>query len=138
MQQEKNFFIAVPNITKIRVLLYPGSWISAKIQIVRCLTKLWCLNNCSRNKGGRHKKKTGIASSLFIPCGGVDWNWTSDTRIFSPLLYQLSYDTVVDRDCKISIIFQIPSILIKIFKKRQKIFWILKNNEKKNSHWFWC
>ena len=25
--------------------------------------------------------------------GGISWNRTSDTRIFSPLLYQLSYDT---------------------------------------------
>jgi hypothetical protein len=24
---------------------------------------------------------------------GISWNRTSDTRIFSPLLYQLSYDT---------------------------------------------
>lgn len=29
--------------------------------------------------------------SLFLQ-GGIDWNRTSDTRIFSPLLYQLSYD----------------------------------------------
>src|SRR5690606_41329495 len=27
-------------------------------------------------------------------CGGASWNRTSDTRIFSPLLYQLSYGTV--------------------------------------------
>ena len=28
-------------------------------------------------------------------CGGTDGNRTSDTRIFSPLLYQLSYGTSV-------------------------------------------
>lgn len=27
--------------------------------------------------------------------GGATWNRTRDTRIFSPLLYQLSYGTVV-------------------------------------------
>ena len=27
-------------------------------------------------------------------CGGDEWNRTIDTRIFSPLLYQLSYITV--------------------------------------------
>src|SRR5690606_32008619 len=27
-------------------------------------------------------------------CGGASWIRTSDTRIFSPLLYQLSYGTV--------------------------------------------
>jgi hypothetical protein len=26
--------------------------------------------------------------------GGTSWNRTSDTRIFSPLLYQLSYGTL--------------------------------------------
>jgi hypothetical protein len=29
----------------------------------------------------------------FFFCG-ISWNRTSDTRIFSPLLYQLSYDTL--------------------------------------------
>ena len=27
---------------------------------------------------------------------GIDWNRTSDTRIFSPLLYHLSYDAGAD------------------------------------------
>ncbi len=32
---------------------------------------------------------------------GVEWNRTTDTRIFSPLLYQLSYDTILPIwDCK--------------------------------------
>ena len=26
---------------------------------------------------------------------GIDWNRTSDTRIFSPLLYHLSYDALI-------------------------------------------
>ena len=29
---------------------------------------------------------------LSLGKGGIDWNRTSDTRIFSPLLYHLSYD----------------------------------------------
>ena len=29
---------------------------------------------------------------------GTDWNRTSDTRIFSPLLYQLSYGTIITED----------------------------------------
>ena len=37
---------------------------------------------------------------------GVEWNRTTDTRIFSPLLYQLSYDTILPFwDCKDRIIF---------------------------------
>ena len=39
------------------------------------------------------KKKTSqISLRGFF--SGISWNRTSDTRIFSPLLYQLSYDTV--------------------------------------------
>ena len=40
--------------------------------------------------------------------GGTDGNRTSDTRIFSPLLYQLSYGTSVesfDLRCKITTFF---------------------------------
>ena len=37
----------------------------------------------------------------FLITGGVGGNRTPDTRIFSPLLYQLSYRTVV-RDAKVS------------------------------------
>jgi hypothetical protein len=39
-----------------------------------------------------HKKKTFSLKKAFL--GGASWNRTSDTRIFSPLLYQLSYGTV--------------------------------------------
>jgi hypothetical protein len=35
-------------------------------------------------------KKAHIAVSLIL-IGGRDWNRTSDTRIFNPLLYRLSY-----------------------------------------------
>ena len=35
--------------------------------------------------------------------GGDSWNRTSDTRIFSPLLYQLSYVTVDLRAAKVNI-----------------------------------
>ena len=28
---------------------------------------------------------------MLVFCGGSNWNRTSDTRIFSPLLYRLSY-----------------------------------------------
>ena len=42
---------------------------------------------------------------LLFDLGGIDWNRTSDTRIFSPLLYHLSYDAKSrnsDRDGKIT------------------------------------
>ena len=38
--------------------------------------------------------RTGILRGLAFLCCGVTRNRTGDTRIFSPLLYQLSYDTI--------------------------------------------
>ncbi len=38
------------------------------------------------------KRPFSLEKGLFDFCG-ISWNRTSDTRIFSPLLYQLSYDT---------------------------------------------
>lgn len=38
----------------------------------------------------RHKKKTACMMQT-VENGGQTWNRTRDTRIFSPLLYQLSY-----------------------------------------------
>ena len=37
---------------------------------------------------------TNLSGSLFLKCG-ANGNRTSDTRIFSPLLYQLSYGTLM-------------------------------------------
>ena len=35
-----------------------------------------------------------LCSNGFVHLSGVTRNRTGDTRIFSPLLYQLSYDTI--------------------------------------------
>ena len=45
-----------------------------------------------------NKKET---QALRLYKGGTDGNRTSDTRIFSPLLYQLSYGTSVFRAAKL-------------------------------------
>jgi hypothetical protein len=37
------------------------------------------------------KKPRKLCSLRGFLFGGLDWNRTSDTRIFNPLLYQLSY-----------------------------------------------
>ena len=37
------------------------------------------------------KKTAVLQSNTAVEFGGLDWNRTSDTRIFNPLLYQLSY-----------------------------------------------
>ena len=55
------------------------------------------LNNSVLNKQDYRfkfkKKLPTLCKQLFSACG-TSWNRTSDTRIFSPLLYQLSYGTV--------------------------------------------
>ena len=43
-------------------------------------------------------KAATFVTALF--CGGSTWNRTRDTRIFSPLLYRLSYGTFVFCVCK--------------------------------------
>ena len=37
------------------------------------------------------RKTAVLQSKTTVLIGGLDWNRTSDTRIFNPLLYQLSY-----------------------------------------------
>src|SRR5690606_4557732 len=41
-----------------------------------------------------HLSSFCLETVTFSFCGGASWIRTSDTRIFSPLLYQLSYGTV--------------------------------------------
>ena len=47
------------------------------------------------------KKETRHHASLYF--GGTDGNRTSDTRIFSPLLYQLSYGTSALTSLKLAV-----------------------------------
>jgi hypothetical protein len=50
-----------------------------------------------QGKLGTKKREFENSNSLFC---GVSWDRTSDTRIFSPLLYRLSYDTSFKTVCK--------------------------------------
>ena len=67
----------------------------------------------------RRQAKRKIADSLVVTISdslrGVTRNRTGDTRIFSPLLYQLSYDTIAFGIAKIDIFFIIPTICENIF-----------------------
>ena len=45
-----------------------------------------------------HCKSVARFHLLRLVYGGLDWNRTSDTRIFNPLLYQLSYRALEKRD----------------------------------------
>ena len=62
----------------------------------------------------------GIGSNCFI-ISGATRNRTGDTRIFSPLLYQLSYGTsVFDYGCKDRGIFLTGKIYVNFFQKNSR------------------
>ena len=44
--------------------------------------------------------------------GGIGWNRTSDTRIFSPLLYQLSYNTMLYKLKKLEHLFELSRYIL--------------------------
>jgi hypothetical protein len=63
-------------------------------------------------------KKTSPVSRGGLHVGGDDWNRTNDTRIFSPLLYQLSYITNVlsfKSDAKVNNASYACNTILKIF-----------------------
>ena len=56
------------------------------------------------------KKESYISVTLFF-CG-ANGNRTSDTRIFSPLLYQLSYGTICVLRCKVTKLFWVLQMFL--------------------------
>ena len=50
--------------------------------------------------------------------GGANGNRTSDTRIFSPLLYQLSYGTIIFACAKIIGLFQFTKYIVEFFRSK--------------------
>ena len=54
---------------------------------------------------GTHKRKRPTENGWALNSGGLGQNRTADTRIFSPLLYQLSYLATM-RLCYMSEVFQ--------------------------------
>ena len=57
--------------------------------------------------------KIGILRCFAFLCCGSTRNRTGDTRIFSPLLYQLSYGTIVFGGAKIGIKFISANFFVK-------------------------
>ena len=49
---------------------------------------------------------------------GANGNRTSDTRIFSPLLYQLSYGTIIFACAKIMGLFQFTKYIVEFFRSK--------------------
>ena len=54
------------------------------------------------------KKPPDLRLKAFSLTSGISWNRTSDTRIFSPLLYQLSYDTALLGIANVAFFFVAP------------------------------
>ena len=55
---------------------------------------LLCTLVISKKMGQIQIKKGKKKALIFIRAGGDKWTRTTDSRIFSPMLYQLSYITV--------------------------------------------
>ena len=61
-----------------------------------------------------HKKRElHFCNSLIF--SGANGNRTSDTRIFSPLLYQLSYGTICVLRCKVTKLFWVLQMFLRFF-----------------------
>ena len=106
-------------------VIFPGFWVVSStksgflcafgclghgLQIVRSsiLPQILC---CP----GKRKIADSLVVTISDSLRGVTRNRTGDTRIFSPLLYQLSYDTIAFGIAKIDIFFIIPTICENIF-----------------------
>ena len=81
------------------------------------------MNFSSQKRGRKKNKKRDFVLPKPLSLSGVTRNRTRDTRIFSPLLYQLSYDTFI-WDCKYTPIFN--------YANRKNIFLHLLDSLNKN------
>ena len=63
----------------------------------------------------QQKKESFRRKTLF---SGATRNRTGDTRIFSPLLYQLSYGTLLICECKSSAYFLFHQIILRFFLEK--------------------
>ena len=75
------------------------------------------LNEIRSAKENRRSTKSNTA----VKFGGLDWNRTSDTRIFNPLLYQLSYRAYKKRDYSI---VKWPVFMTSVLVFWQVSFWL--------------
>ena len=73
----------------------PCDFADASLLYAAWITKdhdVWTIDGTSRATASRPLSLQGKSEQLTgFRIGGQGWNRTSDTRIFSPLLYQLSY-----------------------------------------------
>ena len=70
------------------------------------------------------ENRRSTKSNTAVKFGGLDWNRTSDTRIFNPLLYQLSYRALEKRDYSI---VKRPVFMTSVLVFWQVSFWLELN-----------
>ena len=121
-------FDAMQNVVNQRKTLFQGGdvWNTRLLHLLlhqrRSWTALFCV--LGENKKSRFSLKIRILRCFAFLCCGATGNRTRDTRIFSPLLYQLSYGTSLVlckpfRNCgaKIERYFEFPKLHPKKIKK---------------------
>ena len=92
---------------------------SLSSKCLRCFSIFCMLPSVSVVSNVRIQKKTRFYESFFC---GANGNRTSDTRIFSPLLYQLSYGTIIFACAKIELFLIIFLIFYRKNKKRRYFY----------------
>ena len=119
----RTHFDAMQNVVNQRKTLFRGGdiWNTRLLHLLLHQRRSWTALFCvfGENKKSRFSLKIRILRCFAFLCCGATRNRTGDTRIFSPLLYQLSYGTVVSllRVQRYDVFFICANIFEKIFKK---------------------
>ena len=114
------------NIVNQRKALFQGGdiWNTRLLHLLlhqrRSRTALFCV--LGENKKSRFSLKIRILRCFAFLCCGANGNRTSDTRIFSPLLYQLSYGTIIFACAKIELFLIIFLIFYRKNEKRRYFY----------------
>ena len=124
-------FDAMQNVVNQRKTLFQGGdvWNTCLLHLLLHQRRSWTALFCVlwKNKKSRFSLKIRILRCFAFLCCGATRNRTGDTRIFSPLLYQLSYGTIVficfvsQSECKYMAFFSIVQIF---FKKNEYLYTI--------------
>ena len=90
---------AMQNVVNQRKTLFQGRdvWNTRLLHLLLHQRRSWTALFCvfGENKKSRFSLKIRILRCFAFLCCGATRNRTGDTRIFSPLLYQLSYGTII-------------------------------------------
>ena len=92
-------FDAMQNVVNQWKALFQGGdvWNTRLLHLLLHQRRSWTALFCvfGENKKSRFSLKIRILRCFAFLCCGATRNRTGDTRIFSPLLYQLSYGTII-------------------------------------------